>query len=63
MFTDGLISNNEIRHHSTYIIPPNHEVTVLHWLGQHWAMPHTAHSIQVDLQVQTIPANNSYLQQ
>jgi len=30
MFTDGLNSNNEIRQHSTYIIPPNHEVAVLH---------------------------------
>ena len=63
MFTDGLNSNNKFRKHSTYIIPPNHEVAVLHWLGQHWAVPHAAHSIQVDLQVQTILANNLYLKQ
>ena len=63
MFTDGLNSNNEIRQHSTYIIPPNHEVAVLHWLGQHWAVPHAAHSIQIDLQVQKNLADNSYSKQ
>jgi hypothetical protein len=61
MFTDGLKSNKELRHHSTHIIPSNHEVAVLHWLGQHWAVPRAAHSIQVDLQAQTILTNNSYL--